>query len=166
MKELNVQNLMLLYPSLIEWRAILNTTIAEYDQKPFLKSELLRMFIKQYLDEFGTISAKTIAVLEEVKKGHWWPKIVYFPKGVQLDQGEVALSSFKEAYIYVYYRTFHCFDCGLDADAFCLDRDAYIGKTEDLNKIYDSWNYNQVRCPRCSGDFRNPGLIEIHKSTL
>lgn len=163
-EHISYKNKNIIKPSLEDWQDIMNKIVFSFDNKGF-NGKLIKMFIHHYLSEFGTETAKTIAVLElfapPQRTGEWWPKIIYFPNGYSLVNGVLNPANPDDNSIYVYYRTFHCFDCGLDLDAFCFDGDAYLLHDQELKEAYERWNYPTIRCPNCNGDVKNPGLIEL-----
>ncbi|WP_438445861.1 hypothetical protein [Gorillibacterium sp. sgz5001074] len=165
MKEINFQNKRLLFPTRSEWEEIFDNKISEIFGYKLLNAELAKGFISHYLDDFGTQGTKTIAVLEKVpwKEGQWWPRILYCFNGLTLENERLCTLVSNDNLIYVYYRRFHCFDCNLDIDAFCFDRDAYIFNKEELKAAYKNL-ITKNECPKCKGSVRNPGLIEIIKT--
>ncbi|WP_058300482.1 hypothetical protein [Gorillibacterium timonense] len=157
---------MFLYLELAEWEVIMSQEQSDYRGIPILKTEFTLAFIQPYLNQFGVRGTNTLAVLEKVpwKEGQWWPRILYFPKGFDEDVETLGKTIPYESFFYVYYRTFHCFDCGLDLDAFCFDRDAYVFHDAELEAAHQTLRFKN-ECPRCKGDMRSPGLIEIIKTT-
>jgi hypothetical protein len=165
MKTVCFRNKKMIKPSFDEWRNIINGKITVYDNKRFLGNKLIGSFISKYLDDFRTDSIKTIAIFELLefpnREAAWWPKILYFPNGYTLINELLNPLDTDDNYIFVYYRTFHCFDCSTDMDAFCFDRDAYMLNNEELTDAYKRWDYPKIHCPNCNGDIRNPGLIQL-----
>jgi hypothetical protein len=90
----------------------------------------------------------------------WCPLQLYWPEG-KPDVSRASVIPRSGSFpLQIYTGLFHCFDCGIDAEAFAIRGEAYLVKRDfptgpEVAALLK-------RCPDCGGDMKNPGLVEIH----
>jgi len=146
-----------------EWDAVFAGTLRESDGVP-VASVVTDGGWARYALERGAASSDRVQLFLGTYAWHrhdrvkWWPRLLYWPDGrPDLDAGEQPDS---RAFFDVYFHRFHCFDCALDMDGYAIDNIArrpgdWAPKDDARARALTK------RCPRCGGDVRKPGLIEI-----
>lgn len=164
MKNIYLNHQLTLIPTQDQWSNILNGTLTVIDNLEVLDTKYYKKQFEDCIKKGSLNSPKTLAVLE---KRNWqnkdvlYPTIIYWPYGCPKIEDMYTATLESTLFFRVYFKTFHCFKCGLDRAGFALDRDAYIFKNDELNKIYDSYDFFTLRCPNCKDKMRSPGLVEL-----
>lgn len=167
MKQISVKNRVFLIPSIEEWEQLFHGSIDKIDNVITLKSKYIEGFIKYAIQCNTLLTSKTIGTLEKREiRGilNWYPTILYFPnrqfQKVDVDIFDIA----NEDFIHVNFSRFHCFDCSLDLDGYAINRHSYILRKKELEEVYEKYDFFRIKCPKCYGNLRNPGIIQITKS--
>lgn len=148
-----------------EWIELINGHITEIEGISVLSNKLIKGVIEYALRREELNTSKTLGALEiRTFRNNtlWFPSILYFPSGYPIDIDKNT-EDFDRIYFRVYFSKFHCFDCKIDIDGYALDREFYIFNNEELKDIYKSYDFFKLKCPKCNGSMRSPGLVEIKK---
>ena len=144
-----------------EWDAVLSGKVREIDGVPVAAVVADRNWAV-YALERGAASSDRVQLFLGTHGWHrsdwvkWWPRLLYWPDG-RPDLGADEQPDSRR-FFDVYFHRFHCFECALDMDGYAIDNLARHRWTpEDAAPVRGLIK----RCPRCGGDVRDPGLIEI-----
>ncbi|UJF35742.1 hypothetical protein [Paenibacillus hexagrammi] len=164
MDRCSINQLFLQLPTLSEWNLLLLGQIKQIDGYQVLQKQYLEMALGYAFHQGKAFSDKVIPVLELRKWARnsllWTPSLIYWPSGKPIF--EPNSKRVDDTYIQVYFRKFHCFDCELDIDAYAIENDAYFGKSYlELNTVLKLNNLPNDSCPRCNGNLRRPGIVEV-----
>ncbi|WP_175532440.1 hypothetical protein [Paenibacillus sp. yr247] len=147
-------------PTLSEWNLLLSGQINQLDGYQVHQKQYLEMALGYAFNQGKAFSDKVMPVLELRKWGLWTPSLFYWPNGKPILEPES--KRIDDTFIQVYFRKFHCFDCELDIDAYAIENDAYLGKGYlELNTVLKLNNLPKDSCPRCKGNLRSPGIVEV-----
>ncbi len=164
MKKIYLNNQLTIVPSIEEWYEIIRGSICNIKGIEIINNKIFREQVELCINKNVLNTSRTLGVLDERKcanKCQWWPSIIYWSEGCPQIEDNFISSLEDMLFFRVYFHMFHCFQCGLDIAGYALDRDAYIFRENELNKVYDSFDFFSLRCLDCEGSMRNPGLVEI-----
>lgn len=165
MKKITINGDNFTLPTDEEWTKLINGQIKDIEGIGVLNNKLIKDVIEYAQKKKELNTTKTLGALELRtlwNNSLWHPTILYFPNGFPIVVDKNTDDS-NETYFRVHFRMFHCFDCNIDVDGYALDKDSYISKNEELKKVYKAFDFFKLKCPKCNGSMRSPGLVEIRK---
>ncbi|WP_238916795.1 hypothetical protein [Clostridium sp. YIM B02555] len=164
MKRIILNDQITVIPSIDEWMSINNGIITSIENVSILNNSIFEKAVSYCIDQKALNTQKTLGVLEKRnyrRRETFWPTIIYWPKGCpKIEEGYCSTLE-ERLFFRVYFHTFKCFKCGLSADGYALERDSYIFKEDELNRVYNSFDFFSLKCPNCSDNMHSPGIVEF-----